>query len=46
MTNISDPVYLLNFLFTGGDAPGAPFGACGSDPTPDDLSCESYTACR
>jgi hypothetical protein len=46
LTNISDPVYLLNFLFTGGDAPGAPFGACGSDPTPDDLSCESYTACR
>ena len=30
--NISDGVYSLNFLFTGGDAPPTPFPGCALDP--------------
>ena len=41
----SDAVATLTYLFLGGveiPAPGA--DACGPDPTPDDLGCESYPA--
>lgn len=43
--DISDPVYLLVFLFLDGAPPPPPQGACGRDPTPDDLGCASYTRC-
>jgi hypothetical protein len=43
--NISDSIYLLAYLFSGGPAPPAPFSACGSDPTPDTLSCDSFSEC-
>ena len=32
LVDLSDPIYTLTFLFQGGDAPGAPFPACGEDP--------------
>lgn len=37
--NISDPVYLLSYLFVGGGPPPPPFADCGEDPTPDGLDC-------
>ena len=37
--NVSDPSYLLNYAFSGGQAPAQPFPACGFDPTDDCLSC-------
>lgn len=37
--NMTDAIYVFNFLFLGGPAPPAPFPECGTDPTPDDLSC-------
>lgn len=43
--DITDAVYLLRFLFLGGPPPGPPFGVCGPDPTADDLTCESFSAC-
>jgi L-ascorbate metabolism protein UlaG (beta-lactamase superfamily) len=43
--NITDPIYLLNFLFAGGANPPAPDGACGQDPTADDLDCVSFPPC-
>lgn len=35
----------LNHLFSGADAPPAPFGECGVDPTEDELECESGGPC-
>ncbi|MBN1442443.1 MAG: hypothetical protein JXA90_07020 [Planctomycetes bacterium] len=43
---ISDPVYLLRYLLLGGPPPPPPFGACGADPTEDDLECALDAACR
>jgi hypothetical protein len=43
--DISDPVYLLNFLMAGGPAPRPPFPACGLDPTEDALGCSGSPAC-
>ena len=40
-----DAVNLINFLFQRGNPPPAPFGGCGQDPTPDDLSCSERSAC-
>jgi len=37
--SISDPSYLLNFLFIGGPPPPPPFDEPGEDPTDDDLGC-------
>ena len=43
--NVADGIALLGYLFSGtGDLP-APFPACGVDPTPDALACESYNGC-
>jgi len=36
---ITDSLYLLEFLFRGGVAPPAPFPDKGTDPTEDDLGC-------
>jgi len=45
MLDLSDAIRLLNYLFIGGDDLSPPFKACGEDPTPDTLTCESYQAC-
>ncbi len=42
---ITDAVYLLNFLFLAAEWPPSPSRACGPDPTEDDLGCESYGPC-
>lgn len=42
---ITDAIYSLQSLFLGGPAPPSPFGACGLDPTEDDLGCESFAGC-
>jgi len=42
---ISDPIFFLNWLFIGGPAPAAPTESCGEDPSPDDLSCDSFASC-
>lgn len=41
--DIGDPVYLLSALFSGGPGIPAPVGACGVDPTPGLLECNTYT---
>jgi hypothetical protein len=43
--DISDAALLLGHLFLGAPSPGAPFGACGRDPTPDGLGCIRFTPC-
>jgi hypothetical protein len=45
--NLVDAVSLLTYLFTGREAspPVEPFSACGNDPTPDALDCESFPPC-
>ncbi len=41
--NITDPIFLLQFLFLGGPSPPAPFPECGPDPTAvDGISCGVY----
>ncbi|MCZ6795587.1 MAG: FG-GAP-like repeat-containing protein, partial [Planctomycetota bacterium] len=45
VVDLTDAIRLLNFLFLGGPRPAAPFGECGTDPTPDDLTCESFDGC-
>ena len=45
--DLSDSVFLLNYLFNGGDAPPAPFPNCGTTrPDEDDLPCESAAGCE
>lgn len=44
--DLTDPVFLLSSLFADGPPPPAPFTECGPDPTDDDLTCESFAACR
>lgn len=42
--NIADGIFLLSFLFApNAPAPDAPFPGCGSDPTPDSLTCVTAT---
>jgi hypothetical protein len=41
--DLSDATYLLSYLFLGSRAPGAPFPACGIDPTGEGLGCERST---
>ncbi len=43
--NLADPVGLLAYLFADGVEPAVPFRACGADPTPDSLGCESFPLC-
>jgi len=43
--DLSDCIYLLGWLYTGGEPPPEPFPDCGLDPAPRDerLSCEEFT---
>lgn len=43
--DISDPIFLLEYLFRGGPALHAPLLICGTDPTPDSLTCAAYAPC-
>ena len=43
---MADAVYLLNFIFTKGPPPPAPFPGCGTDPTADSSSCARGMRCR
>jgi hypothetical protein len=44
--NITDGIYILNFLFLGGPAPADPGASCGPDPVGSpDLGCETYDNC-
>ncbi len=43
--DIGDAIYVLAFLFQEGALPPEPFTACGPDPTPDGISCNSYPFC-
>jgi len=38
---LEDVIYLLDYLFRNGPAPGPPAGSCGPDPTEDSLDSES-----
>ena len=42
----ADAVFILQFLFTSGQAPGAPFPACGVKPGGDGLGCGTSPACN
>lgn len=42
---LTDAVRILGRLFLGDPALDAPSGACGTDPTPDELTCESFEPC-
>ncbi len=43
--DIADAIYLLQYLFAGGPALEQPSPGCGVDPTPNDLTCESFSPC-
>ena len=43
--DVSDALYILNFLFLGGPQPAVPFEECGSDPSEDAFSCEGFAPC-
>lgn len=43
--DISDAILTISALFSAGADPAAPFGGCGTDPTPDALDCPSFAAC-
>jgi len=38
--NITDPIYMLNYLFLSGPRMPLPYPAAGGDPTEDELGCE------
>jgi hypothetical protein len=44
--NVTDVVFLLNFLFLKGERVPAPFPDCGWDMTIDELGCETYPPCE
>ena len=43
--NIADPLCMLNDQFLNSCTVAPPFGECGEDPTPDELTCNSYALC-
>ena len=48
--NITDPIFILNYLFLGGAAPASPGPTtCGADTdalgSPGDMGCASYAKC-
>ena len=47
VVDISDAVATLGVLFLGqGEIPVPGMHTCGPDPTPDDLTCESFEGCH
>ena len=40
--DVSDPSYVLEYLFNGGAAPPAPFPSCGEDDNTDPLTCNDH----
>lgn len=44
--DVLDAVHLLGFLFRDGPLTAKPVGACGGDPSPNELSCEKYASCE
>src|SRR4029453_2524082 len=44
--NVTDALYLLSYNFLGGSAPPAPYPECGTDSTPDGLSCLQFATCE
>ena len=45
MFDISDTIYILSNLFSMGPNPLPPYPGCGTDPTSDGLSCDSFPPC-
>ena len=44
--SLTDAIYTLNYLFRGGPTPEAPGpDSCGTDPTEDELACDSQPGC-
>ena len=43
--NIADPLFLLDYLFSGGSPISDPSGVCGEDPTVDNLTCQEFPGC-
>ncbi len=43
--SVTDAVRILLHLFSGGSPLPAPFAGCGVDPSPDELTCESFAPC-
>ena len=43
--DVSDAIYSLASLFSGGGLPPAPHVDCGIDPTPDSLTCDDFGPC-
>jgi hypothetical protein len=43
--SVTDPIYLLRYLFFGGAGPRDPAGACGLDLTEDNLGCLAFAPC-
>jgi hypothetical protein len=44
--NMTDALRILLHVFSGRGPLAVPFSACGTDRTPDTLTCESFTPCR
>jgi hypothetical protein len=44
--SLTDAALLLIHVFAAGAAPEDPFPNCGTDPTPDTLTCDSARACE
>lgn len=44
--NIADALYCFDYQFRNGPRPPVPFPSCGTDPTEDSLTCESFLGCR
>jgi hypothetical protein len=42
LINITDQIRLITYLFLDGDPPPPPYLGMGTDPTPDDITCEAY----
>lgn len=46
LLELTDPIFILSFLFRNGPQPKVPFLGCGEDPTPDELTCISFGMCE
>ncbi len=44
--DITDAIWVLEYLFREGNAPASPFPDCGIDPTSDEISCSSFPRCK